>query len=110
MLTVVMLLLLPAVLGLSMMRGVQVPRGLLSGRLRINSRAPCLAALGFGAIDCSRLIQSLLVPCTAAKTIISRPRRVLEFLSVSSFAVAYPFVYLVFEWVQCHTFKPLEPE
>ena len=108
MLTAVMLLLLPAVLGMSIFRIVQIPQGLLSRRLRINPRALCVAALGFGITYCALLGCTILVLYTAAKAMMSPPRTIQELLSVASVAAAYPFVYLAFEWVLYHSVKPTE--
>lgn len=109
MVTVVMLLLLPAVLGMSVFRSIQIPRGLLSRRLRINPRPLWAAALGFGATYCALLVHTILVLYTAAKAIMSPPTTFVELLSVASVAVAYPLVYLAFEWVLFHSVKPIEP-
>ena len=70
MLTIVMLLLLPAVLGLSIFRLVQVPRDLLAGRRRIPRRS---AALVLGIVWSALACHTGLILYTAAKAIASPP-------------------------------------
>lgn len=108
MLTIVMLLLLPAVLGMAVFRSFQIPRDLLSRRLCINPRAWWLSAIGFGTSYCSLLAYTALVLYTAATTLLNPPRTIQDLFSVASVAVAYPFVYLGFEWLLYHCVKPGE--
>lgn len=106
MLTVVMLLLLPTVLCLSIFRLVQVPRDLLAGRRRI-ARRPSVLVLGivWSALAC----HTSLILYTAARAIASPPTTLHALFSIASMAVAYPFVYLAFEWIIYYIIEPAAP-
>jgi hypothetical protein len=106
MLTVVMLLLLPAVLCLSIFRLVQLPRDLLAGRRRLHRRS---AALMLGIIWIALALYTGLVLFTAARAIASPPATMRALFSLASVAAAYPFVYLAFEWISYYLIAPVEP-
>lgn len=107
MLTAVMLLLLPAVLGLSMMRLVRLPRDLWAGRAMISPRRRPLCALAFGVLYCALAIYTMLVLCALARALWTPPRTIHELFAAAFVAVAYPLVYLAFEWVLYYSVKPV---
>jgi hypothetical protein len=106
MLTAVALLMLPVVLGLSVMRLVRLPRDLWAGRAMINPRRRLLCALGFGVLYCALAIYTLVVLLAAARALWAPPRTIHEVFAVAVVAVAYPLVYLAFEWVLYYSVKP----
>ena len=109
MLTAVLLLLLPAVLGMSVMRVVQLPRDLWAGRARINPRRRLLCAFAFGVLYCALALYTMLVLWAAARALWTPPRTIQDLFAVTFVAVAYPLVYLAFEWVLYYSVKP-EPQ
>ena len=106
MLTIVALTFLPVVLSMSIYRIYQVPRGLLFGRLRICPRKPLIAALGLGVTYCALVVYTVFVLYTAARAFWTPPKTIHELISVASVGVAYPFVYLAFEWLLYYCIKP----
>jgi hypothetical protein len=99
MLAAVALLMLPVVLGLSVMRLVQLPRDLRAGRAVISPRRRLLSAPGFGVLYCALAIYTLVVLLEAARALWTPPRTIHELFAVAVVAVAYPLVHLAFEWV-----------
>ena len=106
MLTVVTLLLLPAVLGMAIFRICQLPRGLFSRRQHIRPRKPLIAALGLGLSYSALLVYTVFVLNTAARAVWTPPKTIQELFGVASVGVAYPFVYLAFEWLLHYCIKP----
>lgn len=107
MLTIVLLLVLPAVLGMSAWRLVQVPRDLLAHRRRVNARRSLLCALAFGVMYRALAVYTILVLITAARALWMPPQTVHELFAVAYVGAAYPLVYLGFEWVLYYSVKPL---
>ena len=107
MLTVVLLLLLPVVLGMSLMRVFQLPRDLWAGRARINPRRKALSGLAFGVMYCAFAIYTVLVLCALARAIWTPPRTIQDFFAAAFVALAYPPVYVAFEWVLYYSVKPV---
>jgi hypothetical protein len=107
MLTAVLLLLLPAVLGMSVMRVLQLPRDLWVGRAVINPRRKALCVLAFGALYCALAIYTILVLCAVVRAVWTPPRTIHDLLAAAFVAVAYPLVYLAFEWVLYYSVKPV---
>ena len=106
MLTIVLLLLLPAVLGMSVWRLVQLPRDLMVHRRALDTRRRLLCALGLGIMYCALAIYTLLVLMSAARALWIPPKTVHELLAVAYVGAGYPFVYLGFEWVLYYAVKP----
>ncbi len=102
MLTIVTLLLLPAVLCMSIFRVCQLPRAYLSGGLKLNPRRPRTAAVGLAAMYCALTVYTGFVLWTAGHTLWNPPKMLEELFSVAAVGIAYPFVWLVFEWVLFH--------
>jgi len=109
MLTAVLLLMLPAVLGMSVMRLVTLPRDLWAGRARINPRRRLLCALAFSVLYCALAAYTMLVLNALARALWTPPRTVDDFFAAAFVAVAYPLVYLAFEWVLYYSVKPVAP-
>ena len=103
MLTIVSLLLLPAVFCMSIFRVFQLPQTFLSGGLKLNPFRPRIAALGLGAMYCALTVYTALVLYTAGRTIWNPPKTLEELFSVAAVGIAYPFLWLVFEWVLFHS-------
>lgn len=106
MLTIAILFLLPAVLGMSVWRLVQLPRDLMAHRRAVDTRRRLLCALAFGVMYCALAIYTLLVLSTAARALWMPPKTVHELLAVAYVGAGYPFVYLGFEWVLYYAVKP----
>ena len=106
MLTLVLLLMLPAVLGMSVMRVVTLPRDLWVGRARINPRRRLLCALAFGVVYCALAIYTIVVLLAVARSLWTPPKTIQDLFAVAFVAVAYPLVYLAFEWVLYYSVKP----
>jgi len=98
-------LLLPAVLGMSVMRLVQLPRDLWAGRAMINPRRRPLRALAFGVLCCALATHTILVLCAVARAVWTPPRTIHELFAAAFVTVAYPLVYLAFEWVLYYSVK-----
>ena len=99
---------LPAVLGLSVMRLVRLPRDLWAGRAMISPRRRPLCALAFGVLYCALgdlhdagAVRRWRAHCG------HRPRTIHELFAAAFVAVAYPLVYLAFEWVLYYSVKPV---
>ena len=107
MLSAVLLLMLPAVLGMSVIRLVQLPQDLWAGRASINSRRRLLCALAFGVMYCGLATYTVLILLAAARLLRTPPRTIHDFFAAAFVAVAYPLVYLAFEWVLYHSVKPV---
>jgi hypothetical protein len=99
MLTVVALLLLPFVFGMSVYRAYHLPQVLLSRAQRLNLKHPLVAAIALGATYVALVGYTVFVLYTAARMVLSPPKTIQELFSVAAVCVAYPLVYLVFEWV-----------
>ena len=106
MLTVVLLLLLPAVFSLSVFRLYQLPRDLRARAVRLNPRNKPLATLGFGIIYAVLAGYTFFVLFTAARAVWSPPKTIQELFSIAYVGAAYPLVCLAFEWILYYTVKP----
>jgi hypothetical protein len=107
MLTAVLLLMLPAVLGLSVMRLLQLPRDLWADRARINPRRRLLCALAFGVLHCALATYTIVVVSAVTRAVWTPPRTIQDLFAAAIVAVAYPLVYLAFEWVLYYSVKPV---
>jgi hypothetical protein len=107
MLTAVLLLMLPVVLGLSVMRVVQLPRDLWAGRARINPRRRLLCAMAFGVLYCALAAYTIVVLLAVARAVWTPPKTIQDLFAAAIVAVAYPLVYLAFEWVLYYSVKPV---
>jgi hypothetical protein len=107
MLTAVLLLLLPVVLGMSVMRVVQLPRDLWAGRARINPRRRWLCALAFGVLYGALALYTMWVLWAVARALWTPPRTIQDLFAAAFFAVAYPLVYLAFEWALYYSVEPV---
>jgi len=108
MLTAVLLLLLPGVLGMSVFRLVQLPRDLQAGRALIDPRCPLLCALAFGVAYIALAGYTVLVVLAVARALWTPPQTIHELLAAAAVGAGYPFFfYLGFEWVLYHSVKPL---
>jgi hypothetical protein len=107
MITVVMLLMLPAVLGMSAFRLVQLPRDLWARRTRINPSRKWLCAFALGVVYCALATQTTLVLIAVARALWAPPKTVQDLFAAAIVAVGYPLVYLAFEWVLYYTVKPV---
>ena len=105
MLTIVTLLLLPAVLCMSIYRVLQLPQTFLSGGLKFNPRRPRTAAVGLGSTYSALTAYTAFVLYTAGRTIWNPPKTLEEIFSVATVGIAYPFIWLVFEWVLFHSIE-----
>ena len=110
MLTVVLLLLLPAVLALSVYRLVQLPRDLCARRATINLRRKPLWVLTLGAAYSALAGQTGFVLFTATRAAWAPPKTMAEFLAAASGAAVYPLVYLAFEWVLYYSVRMADPK
>lgn len=106
MLTVVSLLLLPFVLGMSVYRAYQLPQSLISGARRLNPRHPLAAAAALGVMYVALVVYTAFVLHTALRAAWSPPQTAQELLAVAVVGVGYPFVYLAFEWVRFYSVRP----
>lgn len=106
MLTVVLLLLLPVVLGMSLMRVFQLPRDLWAGRARINPRRKALCAFAIAVMYCALATYTVLILCAVARAIWTPPRTIHDFFAAAFVTLAYPPVYVAFEWVLYYSVKP----
>lgn len=102
-----MLLMLPAVLGMSAFRLVQLPRDLWTRRTRINPSRRWLCALAFGVVYCALATHTLLVLIAVARALWTPPRTIQDLFAAAIVAVGYPLVYLAFEWVLYYSVKPV---
>jgi hypothetical protein len=107
MITVVLLLLLPAVLGMSVFRLVQLPRDLLARRTRMNPRRRLLSVFAFIAVYIVLTGHTVLVLIALADLFSSPPQTIEDLLSAASIGAAYPIAYLTFEWVVFYSVKPV---
>lgn len=107
MLTIVLLLLLPAVLGMSAFRLVQLPRDLLAHRKGIHARHRLLCWLAFGVTYGALAAYTILVLFTAARALWMPPETMHEFFAVAYVGAGYPLVNLGFEWVLYYSVKPV---
>ncbi len=105
MLTIVTLLLLPAVLCMSIFRVVQLAQILFSGGLKLNPRRPGIAAVALAASYGALTGYTALVLYTAGRTILNPPKTLEALFSVAAVGIAYPVVWLVFEWVLFHSIE-----
>jgi len=107
MLTVVLLLMLPAVLGMSAVRLVQLPRDLRSRRANIHPRRRLLCVLAFGVVYIALAAYTILVLLVAARMVWTPPETIHDLWAVATVGAGYPFVYLAFEWVLYYSVKPV---
>lgn len=107
MLTVVLLLLLPAVLGMSVFRLVQLPRDLLARRTRINPKRRLLSAFAFIAVYIVLTGHTVLLLIALARLIRSPPQTIGDLFPAASVGAVYPLAYLAFEWVVYYSVKPV---
>lgn len=107
MLTIVLLLLLPAVLGMSVMRLVQLPRDLWARRARLNSRRRRLCALAFGVVYCALAAYTTLILFAALRAVWVPPETIHDLFAAAAVGAGYLFVYLAFEWVVYYSVKPV---
>jgi hypothetical protein len=107
MLTVVLLLLLPVVLGMSLMRLIHLPRDLWADRARINPRRKALCAFAVSVMYCALAIYTVLVLCALARAFWTPPRTIHDFFAAAIVALAYPPMYVAFEWVLYYGVKPV---
>ena len=105
MLTIVTLLLLPAVLCMLIFRVFQLPQSFLSGGLRLHRRRRWTAAAVLALTYCALTAYTVLVLYTAGRTIWYPPKTLEALISAAAVGVAYPFVWLVFEWVLFHSIE-----
>lgn len=108
MLTVVALLLLPFVLGMSVYRACQLPQSLLSRTQRLNLKHPLVAATALAATYIALLVYTVFVLYTAARMVVSPPETIQELFAIAALGVGYPFVYLAFEWVLFYSVQPVQ--
>jgi hypothetical protein len=106
MLTLVLLLFLPAVLALSLYRLVQLPRDLIAGRKWLNPKrratSACASLLVYGALGA----YTACVLAALAGLILRVPRGLDAILSAASLLAGYPFIYLAYGWVCHYAFDP----
>jgi hypothetical protein len=107
MLTAVLLLMLPVVLGMSLMRLLQLPRDLWARRATINPRRRPLCALAFGVLYCALAAYTIVVLLAMVRALWTPPRTIHDVFAAAVVAVAYPLVYLAFEWVLFYSVKPV---
>lgn len=107
MLSAVLLLMLPAVLSMSVMRLVQLPRDLWAHRARLNSRRRRLCALAFGVVYCALAAYTILILIAALRAVWAPPETIHDLFAVAAVGAGYPFVYLAFEWVVYYSVKPV---
>ena len=106
MLTVVAILLLPAVLGMALFRLFKIPQALWQHKLQLNRRIFVIAAFAFGLTYLLLLVYTGLIIYTITKAIVSPPNTIYEVFSLAKVSVGYPFIYLSFEWATYHCVKP----
>lgn len=106
MLTIVLLLLLPAVLGLSVFRLYQLPRDLRAQALRLNPNNTVLFAWVLGIIYAVLAAYTAFVLFTAARALWAPPETIQELFSLAYVGAAYPLVCLGFEWILYYTVEP----
>ena len=106
MLTVVSLLLLPVILGMSVFRMYRIPQSLWLGQLRINPRRSVFATLSFGLTYLLLLAYTAIIIYSGMKAMANPPNTIHELFSLIKIGVGYPFVYLGFEWTFYYSIKP----
>lgn len=109
MLTLVLLLLLPAVLGMSVFRLVQLPRDLLARRSRINPTRRPLSAFACIAVYIVLTGHTVLVLIALARMLQSPPQTIADLFPAARVWAAYPLAYLAFEWVVHYSVKSVAP-
>jgi hypothetical protein len=107
MLTVVLLLMLPAVLGMSAFRLVQLPRDLRARRAIIHPRRRLLCALASGVVYIALAAYTILVLLAVARVLWTPPETIHDLWAAASVGAGYPLVYLAFEWVLYYSVKPV---
>lgn len=107
MLTVVLLLMLPAVLGMSAFRLGQLPRELWARRVCIHPRRRLLCTLAFGVVYIALAAYTVLVLLALARAFWTPPRTIHDLWAAAAIGVGYPLVYLAFEWVLYYAVKPV---
>ena len=105
MLTIVTLLLLSAVLCMSIFRVFQLPQSFLSGGSRLNRRRRRTAAEVLAVTYCALTANTVLVLYTAGRIIWYQPKTLQALIPAAAVGVAYPFVWLVSEWVLFHSIE-----
>jgi len=105
MLTVVMLLFLPAVLAMSVWRAFAVPRGLVTQRLRFNPKHPVAARTALALVYVTLFLNTLAVVHAAASMVWHSISSFDALISRLSPVAVYPLVYLAFEWVLYYAVK-----
>ena len=106
MLTVVALLLFPAILAMSMYRLYQFPRDMFAGRKWLNpkrrlvSAAACAVTYGALAAYTAHLLYVL------ARVFAFPPRAIDELFDAAFTLAGYPFVYLAYEWFNFYAAHP----
>jgi hypothetical protein len=106
MLTVVALLLLPFVFGMSVYRAYQVPESLITKTQRLNLTHPVVAPFALAVTYFTLLVYTGFVLYTAASVVLHPPETIQALFSVAVVSVGYPLVYLAFEWVLFYSVKP----
>jgi len=105
MLSAILLLMLPAVLGMSAMRLVQLPRDLWARRATINPRRRRRCALAFGVVYCALAAYTILILIAALRAVWAPPETIHDLFAAAAVGAGYPFVYLAFEWVVYYSVK-----
>lgn len=106
MLTVVAILLLPVVLGMSVYRLFNIPRAFCLNQIQLNRRILVIATFGFGLTYLLLLTYTGFIVYTVVKTIVNPPETIYEVFSLTKVSVGYPIIYLCFEWTVYHCLKP----
>lgn len=107
MLTVVLILMLPALLCMAAFRLLQLPQDLRARRASINPRRRLLCALAFGVVYIALAAYTVLVLLNVARALWTPPETIHDLWAAASVGVGYPFVYLAFEWVLYYSVKPV---
>ncbi len=109
MLTLVLLLLLPAVLGMAVYRLVQMPRDLWARRTHISPKRRWLSALAFITVYSVLAGHTAFVLVALARLLQSPPQTIADLFPAVQVWAAYPLAYLGFEWVAYYSVRPVAP-
>ena len=106
MLTVVAVLLLPTVFGISVFRLCKIPLTLWKHEAKFNQRFFVIAVLAFTFAYILLLSYTAIIIYTFTRAIISPPRTIYNVFSIAKVTAGYPLIYLRFEWILYYSLKP----
>jgi hypothetical protein len=103
----VLTVVLPAVLGMSAFRLVQLPRGLRARRAIIHPRRRLLCALASGVVYIALAAHTILALLAVARLLWTPPETIHDLWAAANVEAGYPHVYLAFVRVLYYSVKPV---